>query len=79
VLSLFSFYNQITVAKMDMGGMGGMDMGSSMFRVINEGLSHTFWYIVAATVACLFIFQTLTNAEARWRYGLVDSGIMEEN
>lgn len=53
---------------MDMSGMGGMDMGSSMFRITNEGLSHDFWYIIAALVFCLFVFKILTWSELRWRY-----------
>lgn len=52
---------------MDMSDMGGMDMGSSMFRGTNESLSHDFWFIIAASTACLFLFKTITWIEASWR------------
>jgi Ca2+/Na+ antiporter len=54
----------------DMGGMG-MDMGSSMFRTTDEAFSHDFWFIIAALTACVFLFKTLTWAEASWRYAPV--------
>ncbi|KAI9172594.1 metalloreductase transmembrane [Paramyrothecium foliicola] len=52
---------------MDMGGMDGMDMGSSMFRTVNEQLSHIYWFIIAAVIACMLTSQILSYLESRWR------------
>lgn len=47
--------------------MDGMDMGSSMFRTVNEQLSHIYWFIIAAVIACMFTFNIVGYLESRWR------------
>ena len=50
---------------MDMGGMGGMDMGTSMFQSDNIAYAKAFWYIIAGVLA-LLLFVRGVNFALHW-------------
>ena len=45
-------------------GMGGMDMGSSMFQDQNMALARAFWYLIAGVLALLAIIRSLNLAQS---------------
>ena len=51
----------------DMSSMGGMsmDMGSDgMFRLVNQTIARTYWYLVAAFFACALLLKGVEAVES---------------